>query len=67
MIAGTERGEFTVPVFLCKRMTETPLFYLPHNAGFPFFFLYLHHQNNRQENISIFLFAPFNPVGKNLF
>ena len=56
MTTRTELSEFTVPVFLRKRVTETPLFWVPYNAGFPFS-LFLHHQNNRLENISI-LFVP---------
>jgi len=65
MTAGTEQSEFTVPIFLCKRVIEMPLFCVPYNAGFPYF-LSLHHQNNRLENINIYL-PLFNSVAKNLF
>ena len=63
MTAGTEQNEFTVPVFLCKRVTEMPLFCVPYNAGFPFC-LSLHHQNNRLENISTVYLSHFNFVAK---
>ena len=57
--------EFKVPVFLRKRVTEMPLFSVPYNAGFPFS-LYLRHQHNRLENISVYYFPLFNSVAKNL-
>jgi hypothetical protein len=63
MTAGTEQSEFPVPVFLCKRVTETPVFWLPYNAGFPFS-LYLRHQNNCLENIYILYLPLFNSVAK---
>jgi len=66
MTADKQHREFTVDVFICKQVTETPLFCVPYNAGFPFS-LYLHHQNNRLENISVYYLPLFNPVAKNLF
>ena len=66
MTADKQHREFTVPVFICKRVTETPLCCLSHNAGFPFS-LSLHHHNNRLENISIYYLPLFNSVAKNLF
>ena len=66
MTAGKEYRIFTVPVFLRRWVTEMPLFCVMYNAGFPFS-LYLHHQNNRLENISIYYLPLFNSVTKNLF
>jgi len=40
---------------------------VPHNAGFSFLFLSLHHPNSRFESIYILSFALFNPVAKQLF
>ena len=66
MTADKQHREFTVPVFICKRLTEWPVFCLLYNVGFPFS-LYLDNQNNGLENIYIYYLPLFNSVAKNLF